>query len=242
MIKSRTILVLAMIFAILTALCACGNADTAGQTTPPSDPAKEATTEPTAEPFQPAASPDENFIFELSSDSEYYTIKAANAEISGDIVIPNEHNLLPVKYIDACGFQNCTGITGVTIMSDVMIGGNAFYGCEALSSVTIFDGVWIIDQYAFYRCTALLSIKVPSSVKNIDSCALRGCTNLSEIIYDGTMEEWNKVVKIESWDSYTGQYTVCCTDGNIPKKTFADTLGSIYQKIHGGKSKCMYLL
>ena len=49
------------------------------------------------------------------------------------------------------------------------IGDFAFYGCTALTSITIPNSVTSIGQYAFYDCTALESITIPDSVTSIGS-------------------------------------------------------------------------
>lgn len=51
------------------------------------------------------------------------------------------------------------------------IGETAFYGCAALTSVTIGDSVAIIDEKAFGNCTSLTSITIPKSVTSIGDLA-----------------------------------------------------------------------
>jgi hypothetical protein len=39
--------------------------------------------------------------------------------------------------------------------------------------------------------------------------------NLKDIYYNGTIEEWNSIIKDEEWDFQSGNYTIHCTDGTI---------------------------
>lgn len=51
------------------------------------------------------------------------------------------------------------------------IGGNAFKGCSALTSVTIPESVESIGSYAFQNCSGLTSVTIPESVTSIGSYA-----------------------------------------------------------------------
>ena len=77
-------------------------------------------------------------------------------------------------------------------------------------------GVDIIRYEAFKDCN-FKSITIASTVKEISSLAFQDCTQLTEIIFEGTVEEWNAVEKGGSWDTNTGEYVVHCTDGVVEK-------------------------
>ena len=79
-------------------------------------------------------------------------------------------------------FYGCTALTSVTIPDCVTtIGNYAFMGCSALSSVTIPDGVTTIGNDAFRDCTALISVTIPASVTTIGNGAFRDCTALTSV-------------------------------------------------------------
>lgn len=112
-----------------------------------------------------------------------------------DVIIPASYQGLPVTQIRNIAFYNCKQITSVTIPTYVTsIGNYAFEFCENLTSITISNSVIRIGDGAFYNCYKLTSIT-----------------------FQGTVDEWNAIEKDPDWDSYTGNYTIYCTDGEITK-------------------------
>ena len=104
--------------------------------------------------------------------------------------------------------------TSFTIPDSVtIIGERAFCNCTSLTSIEIPDSVTSIGSYAFYNCISLTSIVIPDSVTSIGSSAFAGCTSLTRIDFGGTKAQWNAIRKDSGWNSYTGNYTVYCTDG-----------------------------
>ena len=97
------------------------------------------------------------------------------------------------------------------------IGSCAFGHCNNLTSITIPDSVTNIGDYAFSDCNSLTSITIPDSVTTIGDCAFQGCSSLTSIIFNGTIEQWNNIVKESNWNNNTGEYTIYCTDGEIAK-------------------------
>ena len=66
------------------------------------------------------------------------------------------------------------------------IGGNAFYGCYSLASVSIPDSVTTIGSSAFNSCNSLASVSIPNSVTTINSNAFYNCASLASVsIPDG---------------------------------------------------------
>lgn len=64
-----------------------------------------------------------------------------------------------------------------------MIGGQSFYKCTFLKSVTIPDSVTEIGGggLAFAYCTSLTSVTIPNGVTEIGSQAFYNCTSLKSI-------------------------------------------------------------
>ena len=79
-------------------------------------------------------------------------------------------------------FQNCSGLTSITIPDSVTcIGGYAFYCCINLTSITIPDSVTSIGTNAFQNCIGITSITIPDSVTSVGESAFYGCSNLTSI-------------------------------------------------------------
>ena len=124
----------------------------------------------------------------IDGDFEYTTNEEGTVEITkytgtgGDVVIPSIIEGKNVTQIGQYSFENCTGLTSITIPDTVTtIWWNAFEGCTGLSNVTLPNSVTAIHRSAFRGCIGLSSIKIPASVTSINERIFYGCTNLSEI-------------------------------------------------------------
>ena len=123
-----------------------------------------------------------------------------------------------VTSIGGGAFRGCSGLTSIIISDSVTsIGDDAFWGCTGLTSVTIPDSVTSIGKYAFRGCSGLTSLTIPDSVTSIGREAFRGCIRLTSIYFNGTKVHWDAISKGSSWDYYTVNYTIYCTDGEINK-------------------------
>ena len=69
-----------------------------------------------------------------------------------------------------------------------------------------------IGDFAFYE-SGLTSIEIPASVTHIGWNAFANNTSLVNIVFKGTVEEWNTIEKASAWDA--GVSKVVCTDGTI---------------------------
>ena len=108
-------------------------------------------------------------------DSGEATIKRAS-NASGFLIIPSTINGHSVTAIGWGVFQDCPGITSVTIPNSVTeIREFAFAGCTSLSSITIPDSVTTIGWNAFWGCASLSSMTIPDSVTLIEDGAFAGC-------------------------------------------------------------------
>ncbi len=125
-------------------------------------------------------------------DGIYYNINGNEATVTymgtsswnhntyyGDVTIPSaviyNGTTYSVTTIGASAFENCNGLTSVTIPNSVTsIDFFAFYGCTGLTSITIPDSVTTIGDGAFGGCSGLLNIDIPNTIRSIDLGAFSG--------------------------------------------------------------------
>ena len=135
----------------------------------------------------------EGVVYELLYDETCYIVTGYTGTAT-DVKIAPRYNGKPVKVIGDWAFEDCTGLTSVTIPNSVTsIGGYAFSGCTGLASLTIGNGVTSIGNYAFLGCTDLTSVTIPDSVTRIAECAFSGCTGLASLTIG------NGVTSIGNW-------------------------------------------
>jgi hypothetical protein len=80
-------------------------------------------------------------------------------------------------------FQSCSSLTSVTIPNSVTsIGQSAFQGCSNLGSVTLSNSLTTIGSAAFNSCVGLSTITIPNSVTSIGSYAFVSCSGLTSVI------------------------------------------------------------
>lgn len=142
-----------------------------------------------------------------------------------DFTEPSKIEVLPYEL-----FVNCSSLTTINIPSSVKeIKLQCFTGCTALTHVVIPEGVELIGRQAFSKCTNLQSIIIPSSIvesgipsgattaiQGIGKGAFWNCNNLSKVYYNGTQEQWNKIVDydVDTQTTLAGQ----TRDNSVLKK------------------------
>ena len=120
--------------------------------------------------------------YTLSGDGTYYSVSDIGECTDTDIVIPSEHEGLPVREIGANAFYFNSAITSVSIPSGVVsVGENAFGYCSSLESVSLPSTLTFIGDAAFSGCDALASVDIPASVADIGAYAFESCNALTAI-------------------------------------------------------------
>ena len=113
----------------------------------------------------------------------------------GTLTISGTGAMTDYTYDSRSPWYSCrTYIKRVVMQQGVTsIGGDAFWDCSGLTSVTIPDGVTSIGNYAFKGCSNLASVTIPESVTSIGGSAFSGCSGLTDIYYGGYGTDWQKL-------------------------------------------------
>jgi len=110
------------------------------------------------------------------------TIASCNTSTSGDVIIPDSIDDLPVTSIGNFAFRGCASLNAITIPEGVTsIGRFAFSECASLTTITIPEGVTSIGDNAFRDCANLMSIALPDQVSNIGESSFYNCSSLETI-------------------------------------------------------------
>ena len=90
---------------------------------------------------------------------------------------------LTVKTLGKAAFQNCIGLTDVTLGDGtVEIESYAFNGCSGIVNFSMPESVTKIGEYSFYACYSMTSITLGKSIKAIESYTFQNCINLKEFV------------------------------------------------------------
>lgn len=134
---------------------------------------------------------------------------------------------------------NLGGLTALSIPSSVTTIGEKAFSCEALTSVTLPATLTTLGNYlfmdsstlttarvecsevpgfCFVRCTNLQNVILSHNVTSIGSHWINYCNRLTQITYEGSLDDWATVSKGTSWDGRSGQLTgtlvrINCLDG-----------------------------
>ncbi|MCR4965909.1 MAG: leucine-rich repeat domain-containing protein [Bacteroidales bacterium] len=108
--------------------------------------------------------------------------------LTGEIVIPAsvEYSgaVYVVSQIGKRVFEDCTGITQVTLPSTIsVIEDKAFKGCTALEYINTPQPLSTIGEYAFDGCSELEDFSLQASISTLGEGCFRNCTSLEEVIF-----------------------------------------------------------
>ncbi len=154
----------------------------------------------------------EGLVFALNSDGASYSVIDCNEYAEGEMVIPSEHNGLPVTRIGNTAFYNCVELETITVPETVVfIGNSAFSGCTKLKYAYLPDDITSIGKWAFYNCNSLISVSIPKGLKSIPYWCFANCKSLEYVAFKGEVKNvdrsafksCNKLKEVELPDTIT---------------------------------------
>lgn len=87
--------------------------------------------------------------------------------------------------------------------------------CHNIEYIKLPKNLIEIKNGFMYLCKNLQIVEIPKSVNIIRSAAFGDCFNLKQIIYNGTINEWDNIQKDEEWNIGTKDFIIHCTNGDI---------------------------
>lgn len=113
-------------------------------------------------------------------------------------------------------FNNFKNLQSITIPNSVTsIEDWVFANLKNLASVSIGSGITSLSKELFSGCTSLTSVTLSDSLKIIGDGAFSGCASLKEIVFNGTISQWNAIEKGYEWKKNSSLKTIHCTDGYV---------------------------
>ena len=87
----------------------------------------------------------------------------------------------------------------------------------SLKHVTVLSRDVSSSNSEFVNCKYIQSITYGKNVTRVSTSSIRGCTSLTDIYYEGTIAEWEKLFYSQYFLDIEG-LTVTCSDGIVAKK------------------------
>ena len=137
---------------------------------------------PTFAQFTGTVSDAQGVKYTANKDESTCYVRGHESTYSATIEIPETFEGRKVTSIGGQAFYGCKGLTSLTIPSSVTwIDYGAFSGCSGLTSLTIPASVTSIGYIAFSECSGLTSLTIPASVTSIGGDAFRFCRGLTSL-------------------------------------------------------------
>lgn len=180
-------------------------------------------------------------IYELKINCEIIKFRdfCMESDEIKEVILPST-----VKSIGHCTFQNST-LESIVINEGLEEISSSAFQSSKLQNIVIPDTVHTIGDYAFQYCAELQECKITENIeykiitgntfgyctslkriimgKNISEIkvfAFNNCSALTDIEYNGTIQEWNSITKITinsmvAWNAGCPEITVHCSNGSI---------------------------
>ena len=120
--------------------------------------------------------------FEVLSENVAEVTKSC---VEGSVAIPSkvviDGKTYSVVRIHGYAFENCKGLTNITIPSSVESIGIEAFKNSGLTTIELPSSITSFGYAVFKSCSFLVSVKIPSSVESIGESAFADCTSLTNL-------------------------------------------------------------
>lgn len=159
-----------------------------------------------------------NIGMDMEAEVTYKGYSYITSQIySGDVVIPSAVTIngreYPVTSIDSHAFFSCKDLNSVVIPNTVTFIGEGAFDSSGVASVSLPNGLLMINNNMFGYCSRLTSVEIPESVQVIGEAAFIWCTGLTSITIPAAVVN----VKNYAFESCTNLKTVTCLPTSAPK-------------------------
>ena len=172
--------------------------------------------------------------YEVDSNGLFYLMDRST--VGAVFEVPSSVNGKTVTGIGSNCFSDCKELTRVILPDTVTkLRWYCFSGCEKLECIENTQNIEELDYGVFYSCPSLVSLDFPNveiwesdGATNCTSLTtvtisnhirkipkFNGCIALDTVVFHGTMSEWNRLEKVDSWCATTIAEYVECVDGNV---------------------------
>lgn len=111
-----------------------------------------------------------------------------------EIVVPQS-----VTSIGSEAFSSCISLEKAEFNCTLSGALEVFTGCTSLKNFAIPDGVEVLNA-CFLNCIELRTVYMPSSLEFVSYGTFSTCSKLTDIYYEGSEEEWNEKLLIDSFN------------------------------------------
>ena len=122
-----------------------------------------------------------------------------------------------VSDIGASSFNGCTSLYHFEVLDhseSYTLSTAILTGCTSLRTAKFGEGL-VELPITLGGCTALKEVYLPSTLTTIKSSVFKDCTALTDVYYNGTVEQWNAISISSTANGPLLAATIHCTDGNI---------------------------
>lgn len=127
-----------------------------------------------------------------------------------------------VTRIGAYAFDGLSSAVNISLPESVSeIGAAAFRGC-GISSITIPEGVTVLEGGILQQCESLKTVTLPSTLTSVQMYAFYKSERLTDVYFAGSMEAWRAISVADNNDPLESA-DIHCTDGDIAIPTSGST-------------------